>query len=509
MSSNTFSTKASVRTKPGRIGTLMLAVSLGLLGLAAGCGGSGGSSFPINGNFDNSSLNGSYAFHLYGLDTTGNQYAEAGTFTADGNGNITGGNDDFNQLGNGFFHNSLTGRYTVGKDGNGTILFNINGDTSNTFQVAITMASKTKVYMTEADSFANATGEATQQNTSALSTPGGTFAFQMHDLASNSVSSIIGAMTSTNGNASGTLDELRNGALQSGVTVTTGFFNAPDSTGRGTFTFTDSLGITSGYIYYVIDSSTVEFLQSDTNNLGLGRMEKQSGGPYSLSGNYVFGSTGDTSTILGVRTVGGFTADGTSQITDGAYDSVQDGAQTVNQPFTGSFTQSNNGRVAVTLSPSGGSPISEVFWMVNSGRAFFLVNDPNKVEDGTIDAQQNGSFNNASMSGQYAFVNDGFATNLVPPFLTRVGTFIPDGNGNLNLNEVVNSFGVNVGASVQNTIVNGTYSVAAPGRATATLNGGQGNIDLVFYMVSPSQAYVLQNDAATEISGKMLLQTSP
>jgi len=291
--------------------------------------------------------------------------------------------------------------------------------------------------------------------------------------------------------------------------VTSGSFNAPDSTGRGTFTFTDSLGITSGYVYYVIDSSTVEFLQSDINNLGLGRMEKQSGGPYSLSGNYVFGSTGDTSSILGVRTVGGFTADGTSAITAGAYDSVQDGAQTVNQPFTGSFTQSNNGRVVVTLNPSGGSPISEVFWMVNSGRAFFLVVDPNKVEDGTIDAQQNGSFSNASMKGQYAFVNDGFATNLVPPFLTRVGTFIPDGNGNLNLNEVVNSFGVNVGASVQSVVVPGTYSVSSPGRATATLSGGQGNIDLVFYMVSPSQAYVLQNDAATEISGKMLLQTSP
>jgi hypothetical protein len=145
--------------------------------------------------------------------------------------------------------------------------------------------------------------------------------------------------------------------------------------------------------------------------------------------------------------------------------------------------------------------------MVSSTRAFFLVADTAKVEDGTIDAQQTASFGNSSLSGQYAYLNGGF--DFTPEQLTRVGTFIPNGNGNLNLNETVNAFTTTTGAILNNPVVPGTYTVASSGRATASLTGATNNIDLVLYMVSPSQAYVLQNDAGTEISGETTLQVSP
>jgi hypothetical protein len=64
---------------------LSLGLTLGVLFFALACGSSG-SSIPITGNFSKASLKGNYTFHLYGLDTTGNQYAEAGVFVADGNG---------------------------------------------------------------------------------------------------------------------------------------------------------------------------------------------------------------------------------------------------------------------------------------------------------------------------------------------------------------------------------------------------------------------------------------
>ena len=488
---------------------LVLGLTLGLLAFSLACGSSG-PSIPITGNFSNSSLQGNYTFHLYGLDTTGNQYAEAGVFIADGNGHITSGTDDFNQFGSSILgSNAITGTYSIGNDGNGQITFALtNVSPPNTFQVAVTLVSTSKLYMTEVDLFANAAGEATKQDTSAFSAaPSGTFAFRIHNLGSTTDASLVGAMTSAAGALSGTLDELRAGALHTGVTVTAGSFAAPDTTsGRGTMTFTDSLGITSSYIYYVIDTSTVELLQSDINNLSLGRLEKQSGGPYSLSGNYVFGSTGDTAaSILGVRSAGGFTSDGTT-ITGGVYDSVQDGSQVVAQAFNGTFAATGNGRVAVTLTPQGANPITEVFWMVNSGRAFFLISDPSKTEDGTIDIQQTTTFSNSSLKGQYGYINDGFDPN---QFLTRVGTYIPDGNGNVNLNEVVNGFTPANGALINAPIVPGTYTVDATGRVTSTLTGSNGNIDLVMYMVSPGQAYVLQNDSGIEISGKMTLQVSP
>lgn len=489
----------------------LLGITLGLLGFALACGSSG-TTIPITGSFGVSSLKGNYTFHLYGVDTTGNQYAEAGVFVADGNGNITSGTDDFNQLNssNSLVSNAITGTYSIGKDGNGQILFTLTGVAPpNTFSVAITMVSTSKLYMTEIDSFANAFGEANFQNTAAFTAPpNGTFAFRIHDKAAAGSAGLVGALTSNAGTVSGSLDELRSNTLNTGVTFKSGSFSAPDTTGRGTLTFTDSLSITSNYVYYVIDANTVEVIQSDPNNLGLGRFEKQSSGAIALSGNYVFGSNGDTvSNLLGVHSVGGFTSDGTSAITSGVYDSVQDGNSITNQPFTGSFTSTPNGRFAVTFTPSGSSPITEVFWMVSSTRAFFLVSDAAKVEDGTIDAQTTASFSTSSLSGQYAYLNGGF--DFTPEQLTRVGTFIPNGSGNVNLNEVVNVFTPTTGAILNNPVVPGTYTVASSGRATATLTGSTNNIDLVLYMVSPDQAYVLQNDAGTEISGQATLQVAP
>jgi hypothetical protein len=488
---------------------LRLGLTLGLLGFALACGSSG-TPIPITGGFGNSSLKGNYTYHLYGIDTNG-EYAEAGVFVADGNGNITSGTDDFNQIANnaGFASNAITGKYSIGRDGNGQITFSFPNISTSTFTVAITLVSTSKLYMTEVDSFANAFGEANLQDTTALgAAPSGTFAFRIHDNAGAGSAGLVGALTSTGGSITGTLDELRGGTLQTGVTVTSGSFSAPDNTGRGTLTIADSIPITSTYVYYIVNASTVELLQQDVNNLALGRMEKQSGGSVSLSGNYVFGSQGDTtSNVLGVHSVGGFTADGTSAITSGAYDSVQDGNQIINQPFTGSFTSTPNGRFAVTFNPSGGSPITEVFWMVSSARAFFLVADSAKVEDGTIDAQQTTSFTNSSLSGQYAYLNGGF--DFTPERLTRVGTFIPNGSGNVNLNEVVNAFNPTTGAVLNNPVVPGTYSVATSGRATATLTGATNNIDLVLYMISPGQAYVLQNDSGVEISGETTLQVAP
>ena len=489
---------------------LLLVPVVGLLAFALGCGSSG-SNIPITGSFSNSSLKGNYTYHLYGQDTNG-PYAEAGVFVADGNGNITSGTDDFNQIATngGFTSNAITGKYSVGRDGNGQITFTLtNVSGNNTFSVAITLVSTSNFYMTEIDNFANAFGEATLQDTTAFTAPpNGTFAFRIHDQASTvaNTGSLVGALTSNAGAVTGNLDEVRGSTLHAGATLS-GSFSTPDATGRGTLTFTDTLPITSTFIYYVIDANTVEVLQQDANNLGLGRFEKQSG-TAALLGNYVFGSQGDTTAnTQGVQTVGGFTADGTSAITGGAYDSVQDGNQIVDQPFTGSFTSGGNGRFAVTLNPQGGSPITEVFWMVSSTRGFFLVVDPAKVEDGTIDAQQTSSFTVSSLKGQYAYLNGGF--DFTPEALTRVGTFIPDGNGNVNLNEVVNSFTPSTGAILNNPVVPGTYAVDASGRATATLTGSTSNIDLVLYMVSPGQAYVLQNDAGVEISGKTTLQVAP
>ena len=102
---------------------------------------------------------------------------------------------------------------------------------------------------------------------------------------------------------------------------------------------------------------------------------------------------------------GRFTASG-GNITAGARDSVQDGNPATNVSFTGTFTQTPNGRTVLNLTTAANSNL--VVWMVSPTRGLFLVNDPNTVQDGSLDLQQLSSFSNSTMNGQFGFVMDGF-----------------------------------------------------------------------------------------------------
>jgi hypothetical protein len=372
----------------------------------------------------------------------------------------------------------------------------------------------------EADAFvnfsANASGEGIKQDTTAFAAPpNGTFVMRAHQVFPTTVSSAtVGALTSNNGTTvSGTVDVLRNDVLLPQLTVTGGTFSTPDANGRGTLVYTDDAApaVTRHFQYYVIDANSFQLMESDTTVLGTGSAERQASGSLTLAGNYAFGSSGDTDTTIGgVRSVGVFTA-GSGTITGGMLDSVEEGGSILGEAFGGTFTQGTNGRVDVTFVPTGGAAIMvpEVFWMVSPSRAFFLVSSTTKVEDGSVDLQTQATFTNSDLKrqqAQYALVMDGYTPS---GLLTRIGTLIPDGNGSLNLNEETNSFipGSPPGTVFDPPTLPGTYTVATNGRVTAAINSLSSN--LILYMVSPGQAYILQNDTGVEISGKVTLQTSP
>ena len=90
----------------------------------------------------------------------------------------------------------------------------------------------------------------------------------------------------------------------------------------------------------------------------------------------------------------------------GARDSVQDGNVASNVTFTGTYTQAVNGRALISLTTAANQNL--VVWMVNPTRGLFLVNDPNTVQDGSLDLQQVSTFSNATMTGQFGFIMDGF-----------------------------------------------------------------------------------------------------
>jgi len=472
-----------------------LYLSLGLVSLlfCAACGSSNGTvtGFIPKGNFSNASLNGQYAYQIKGFDfqnsVSGVPYREAGVFTANGSGGITSATDDFAEGGT-VVTTTSTGSYSIGNDGTGSLSFN-NG--LGTINLAVTLVSTAKVYLVEGDSVLNAGGLAEKQDTTSIAAaPSGTFVFREHDIdALQSVGS-VGAFTVSGGTVSaGGADVNRAGVLSS-LTFTGGSFNAPDPvTGRGSGTLVDNSPATSSFFYYIVDANNIRFLSDNVGIIGSGRAEKQSGTP-ALSGSYAFGSEGDTINFLSsVNSAGRFTASG-GNISGGARDTVQDGSTAPNVAFTGTYTQAVNGRAAVALSTTANNNL--VVWMVSPARGFFLVNDPNTVQEGTLDLQQSATFSNATMNGQYAMVMNGFDAGGAKD---RIGTLQWDGSGKLVLNEFTNAAGV-VTVPI---VLSGNYSVSGNGRTSGSISTLSSN--LIFYLVSGSDAYLIQNDTGVQISG--------
>jgi hypothetical protein len=477
----------------------LLGLSLIALACCAACGSGSATRLVAQGSFDAGSLQGQYAYYLTGTDlATGELFAEAGTFVADGNHNITAGTDDFNETGLQLFNTPTTGTYQINTDGSGTITLNRSPLVLGSVVLSVTLISPSQLFILGADGSSNSYGMALLQQTAALAAPpSGSFAFRMHSQRPASVGA-IGDVTITGGAVvSGSQDQNSAGATTL-LTLTGGTFDPPDANGRGTATITDSSLVSSRFFYYVIDANTFFVLFQDLDVIGVGHAEKQSGGftDLSLFGNYAFGSRGETF-VGGARTVGRFAADGVGNISLGAFDSVRDGGTLAATFSSGTYSpMSPNGRTAVTLNASTGI-VEAVFRMVSPTRAFLLFDDGTKIEDGTIDAQTVATFTDATMNGQFSFVMDGFdATS----FLDRVGTLRWDGQRNLQFSHMQ----VRNGAISGPVVVGGTYQVDSNGRTTGTVPGFSDN--LIFYLVSSNKAYILQADVNTEVDGSMSLQ---
>jgi len=491
--------------------TLYLSLGLVALMFSLGCGSSTPSTPTPTGNFSVATLNGQYVYQLSGFDlNSGNPYTRMGVFTANAAGTITTGTDSFTEGGT-VSPLPFTGSYAVSNDGTGTL--SISFSTGAALQWAFTIQSSAKLYLAETSTSATGgltfTGSGVANIQTSVAQPTGTFVFSSH--VSGIGSSItptgtVGAMTLSGGAITGTADM---NSLGTGLTASlpiTGSFVAPDATGLGTGSLTIN-SVTDTFSYYVIDASHLALLFTSVGFEGLGSAELQTGGPFSnasLNTSYAFGLRGDTSlNVSAIHTVGRFTADGNGGITAGALDAQSDGTLTSNAAYTGTYTVAANGRASLSLTIGGGTA-QHVYWMISSSRAFFLVNDPNKVAEGTADLQTVASFSNTTPNGQFAYLNNGItlANGAFQSSVDRVATLQWNGAGGLTFNEFINVSGT------ANTpgFLSGSYSVSTNGRTTGKINGSSNNVNLVFYFVSPTQAYILQSDPNAEIDGVQQLQ---
>ncbi len=485
-----------------RRGLISLAAVAGAL-LTSSCGSSGNSvTIPLAGNFSRSSLKGQYIIAQTGTGVTSSgtstaAFSETIIFSADGAGNVSVTVDDFNQGGQFLTPTSLpeTGTYTMSGDGTGSLT--VAGSS-----YAITMIDDSHFYVVEQDGGATSSGYGELQATSP-SMPSGTYVFKSHQQSS---SSRVGRMNIAGGVISGTEDLLDIGITASSVAISSSAgLSAPDANGRGSFTLSDGTALN----YYVVNAGKFDFM-SNAGSLEIGSAEAQTG-TFSLAtlaagSSYVFGSSGDTgvSGAGGVHSAGVFTSDGAGNITTGTVDFVQDA--TLNPDETvmgGTYTLAASGRGVLNLTLSSGTISPQIFWMVNSSRAFFLVNSTTGVEDGTYSLQTGGPF--SAITTQAAFTMDGFDSGGLKD---RTGLFSPASAGTLNWNQVSNSFLPSNPPGLVSTLgTTATYQVSANGRVTVVVNSVTNSTPgIVFYLSSPNTGVLVEEDS--NVGGAFTQQAS-
>ena len=327
---------------------LILPVILSSLAVLAACGGGGSSNPPVNpppsGSFSNSNLSGNYVFSVTGTanDAPVNNFVTImGVFTADGNGNITGGVLDQNSTAtNGLILDTITsGTYGVGSDGRPTGssslptgLLTLQTKNSGPFQFDYVLTSSTHGLVTQFENFGSASGSLDlQANVTQADIGGQSYAFNLTGAwalsnnvcgfsAPNNVPSpfaTVGAFTvDSNGILVAGVQDFNDNCSSSGlsdVAIIAG--NIDLTTFPGTASLTTAASTTPfTFDVYPIDATHLKFIEIDAQPSLVGDAFTQSssipagnnvftiagfdiasnvGGPFTAAGIFDFDSNGN------------------------------------------------------------------------------------------------------------------------------------------------------------------------------------------------------------------------
>jgi hypothetical protein len=462
--------------------------------IITGCGGSSRVTFPPPvGPFTNANLSGPFAFSYTGSDASG-FLAVAGSFVADGAGNITSGTQDVNS-GLGVKTNAtVTGTYVVRADGRGTAT--LNSPAGNTTLDFVIVASG-HALVTRFDSRATGSGTIDQQTTSAFSNAvlAGPFAFSLSGIDTGGIPMAIGGIFTSD--ASGTLTAGVDDSNDDGVIVTSDPMTGSipmTSTGRGTGTLNTSKGALT-FAYYVVDANHLKFVGTNTFPALGGEAFRQLGtfNNASVSGPFAFTLAGADLLSRNPFAAGGvLTSNGAGTITNGIEDFNDGGVVNTNVTFTGTYTMAANGRGTMSLTTTAGNFTFAIY--PSTGGVLVLETDVRFQTTGTALQQQTTPFTAGSLSGTYG-MNFTASSNGVE--LDSIAEFTADGASKLTgIIDVNNSGGITFGQPLS-----GTFTVAANGRSTMTLQTPLGTQNLVVYLVNGTRALFVEIDGAVIAAG--------
>lgn len=457
--------------------------------------------------FNNASLKGNYVLSLNGIDLNGNAFYAVGTITADGNGNITGGEEDLNDVSSGYVPaSSVTGTYTVTSDGRGTLNLSIPAIAPTTFSYAFAIQALNNAVLNEIDNNAvNASGNLEGQ-TSGTPQPSGNYAF---GFAGSSAScgplNSNGIFSMTSPSVGGVQDANCGGSITQSQSLSGSYGNI-DSLGRGTGSLSISTG-RSSVVYYVVSASRYRFMSLAATIFFLGSADLQTQASFAgtdFNGSYVVNSSANT--VAGVSySLIQFNASGGS-ISTGYYD-VNDTGNVGNTSLTGAYSVASNGRVSGSFTAT---PLTLPFamYMISPSQAYYLDERTVAIGGGNVYAQSSAVTSNTAWAGSYATRQFGYfisALGIQPGNSTSVsGQISADGNGTLaGTLDINDPSGVFPGLTLQ-----GTYTVGsvAPGRTTVSITTSEGTRNYIAYVVSPTQVLLLETDSNLTAGGNAIRQ---
>ncbi len=448
---------------------------------------------------NNSKLNGQYAFLFRGFDSNG-VYESAGSFTADGYGNVLNGVEDINRFSGPATNLSFNGTYNIGGDGRGVLnITNRLGTYVYTF--ALNVTGKIARVIEFDNSGIRCSGIMKLQTPSAFSNAAVAGGYSVNlsgaDFAGGRIGAVGAIFPSGSGTIAGSgLDVNDSGNLMPTFINYSGTYSI-GANGRGgaTLNIPGLAGGVFNFSVYVVSSKEFFLISTDpitaSTFIFAGSALQQAGSPFTLSslnGYSIFSTTGVASSVPDV-VVGRMSFDGKGGVVV-QFDENNGGQVAIGGLLTGGYSVQLNGRTVLNLVNTQNHVSSTLLMYLSAQNAGVLLSPSASVSVGPLQAQLAlAPFNNAGLQGNFIFAPDASAS-AGAVFVSGVDDF--NGGGNVAGTEDENQ----KSGLFSNLTVNGIYSVSQ------VSNNGRGVVilsypaaqTLALWQVSYSQFFAIDID---------------
>jgi len=447
---------------------------------------------------EDAKIQGQYAFQFTGFNS-GAIYESAGSFTADGSGNVTG-TEDINRPSGPAINVPFTGTYQLIDGSRGLLILNSSVG-SHTLAFALNAAATSGRFIAFDYTALRGSGVIQKQDPTAFTSGALNGPYVLSLAGKDYAGKRIGALgildfNGAGGIVGGTMDINEGGKIWPTFPSLQGSY-AVSNTGRGTLSLTIP-GFAGGkldFVFYVVATNQLQLVSVDTLSSSTpmfsGPAELQVGAPYltsSFVGPTVFSLGGETANVPQVA-VGRIAFDGVSQPLV-EFDQNAGGTVTTGNVLTGAYSVGLNGSGTLNLDNSNGFTEEWALYAIAPNHAYLMDASTANVGMGELKPQSVGApFGNTDIAGTYVLGSGEPLVNsstLNAGFISLAGA-AATGKEDISLPTSI----------IGNDYVQGVYSVSS------TANNGYGTLTLAspastnftLWVISRSEVLAIPIDA--------------